>query len=127
MVAAGNTMGNGADEQYSGRLVLDQATLDRFSIIEFGYSLKVELSISKGNADLVTFIRELRKQAEEKGIRATFSYRCITMVTKLEGKLELEKILKTTVFKGLDKDTLNTFKTYGYNKYDSALKILQGA
>ena len=41
--------GNGADEQYTGRMVIDQATLDRFAIIEFGYSRRVEMSISKNH------------------------------------------------------------------------------
>lgn len=109
-VAAGNTVGSGADEMYTGRMVLDQATLDRFAIIEFDYSLKVEMSLSKNNEDLVTFIRELRKDSELKGIRATFSYRCISMVTKLEStRMNLETILKIAVFKGLDQDTINTF------------------
>lgn len=83
-VAAGNTVGSGADEMYTGRMVLDQATLDRFAIIEFDYSLNIEMAITKGNTELITFIHELRKQANENGIRATFSYRCMTMVTKLE-------------------------------------------
>lgn len=32
---------------------------------------------TKGNADLVDFIENLRTQANTNGIRATFSYRCI--------------------------------------------------
>jgi hypothetical protein len=125
VVAAGNTFGNGADEQYTGRLTLDQATLDRFTVIPFDYSTKIELFVSKGNAELVTFIHELRKQATEKGIRCTFSYRCITMVTKLEGKLDLTEIMAIAVFKGLDKDTINTFKAEGYSKYHQAMKKVQ--
>lgn len=125
VVAAGNTVGNGADEQYSGRLVLDQATLDRFAIIEFDYDMNIELALAKGNAELVTFIRELRKQAREKGIRATFSYRCITMVTKLEGKLAVEEIMLMAIFKGMDKDTIKTFIPRGYSKYDDALRKVQ--
>lgn len=122
VVAAGNTVGSGADESYTGRMVLDQATLDRFVIIEFGYDLKVELSLAKGNSDLVTFIEDLRKQAENKGIRATFSYRCITMVVKLEAAgLPLEEIIKIAVVKGLDKDTVSTFNTNTGNKYSEAL------
>lgn len=125
VVSAGNTTGNGADEQYTGRLVLDQATLDRFAIIEFDYSRRIELHLSKNNAELVDFIRDLRTQAKQKGIRATFSYRCITMITKLEGILKVEELLTIAVFKGMDKDTVNTFRPNGFTKYHEALKRVQ--
>lgn len=122
VVAAGNTVGSGADEVYTGRMVLDQATLDRFAIIEFGYCLKIELALAKGNAELVEFIEDLRKQADDKGIRATFSYRCITMVAKLEkANMDLENIIKIAVVKGMDKDTISTFNTNPGNKYSQAL------
>ena len=129
VVAAGNTVGSGADEAYTGRMVLDQATLDRFAIIDFGYDLKIELALAKGNTDLVSFIEDLRKQADEKGIRATFSYRCISMVVKLEGSgLPLESIIQIAVVKGMDKDTINTFTTNPGNKYSQALyKVKQAA
>lgn len=126
VVAAGNTSGNGADEQYTGRLQLDQATLDRFAFIEFDYDRNIELAIAKGNVELVDFVRELRKQAKDKGIRATFSYRSISMVQKLEGKLAITKVLTIAVFKGMDKDTINTFNVgYDSNKYKQALKQIQ--
>ena len=122
VVAAGNTVGSGADEAYTGRMVLDQATLDRFAIIEFGYDLGIEMALAKGNVKLVEFIEDLRKQADEKGIRATFSYRCITMVTKLEQTgMPIEEIIKIAVVKGMDKDTISTFNTNSGNKYSEAL------
>lgn len=125
-VSAGNTVGSGADEMYTGRMVLDQATLDRFAIIEFDYDKKIELAISGGNKELVDFIHSLRKFANENGIRATFSYRCITMVTKLEKtNLSLEMIIKISVLKGLDKDTINSFIVWGPSKYGSALTNIQ--
>jgi hypothetical protein len=127
-VAAGNTVGSGADELYTGRMVLDQATLDRFAIIEFDYSLNIEMAITKNNADLVRFIHSLRKQANENGIRATFSYRCMTMVTDLEkAGMNMETILSIAVFKGLDKDTINTFNADSYTKYDAALRNIKAA
>lgn len=127
-VAAGNTVGSGADEMYTGRMVLDQATLDRFAIIEFDYSIRIEMAISKGNADLVSFIRQLRDQTTSKGIRATFSYRCITMVTKLEKSgMDAQEILKIAVVKGLDKDTINTLRPEGNTKYHEALRRVQMA
>lgn len=127
VVAAGNTMGNGADEMYTGRMVLDQATLDRFAVIEFDYCEKIEMALSKGNKELVQFVHQMRKEAEEKGIRATFSYRCISMVTKLESVLDLDEVLKITILKGFDKDTLNTFRPYGGTKYHKALNNIRMA
>lgn len=127
VVAAGNTVGTGADEQYSGRLQLDQATLDRFVMIEFDYDQNIEMAIAKGNKELVDFIRDLRKQAQSKGIAATFSYRCLTMVSKLEGKLALKEVLTIAVVKGMDKDTLATLNTNPSNKYSKALWLLKQA
>ena len=127
-VAAGNTVGSGADEMYTGRMVLDQATLDRFAIIEFDYSLNIEMAITKNNAELVSFIRQLRDEAKNKGIRATFSYRCMTMVTKLESAgMDLVTAITISVVKGLDKDTINTLNPIGNSKYHNALKKVQMA
>ena len=127
VVAAGNTVGSGADEMYTGRLVLDQATLDRFAIIDFSYDRNIEMHIAKGNEELVDFVEAIRTEAETNGIRATFSYRCIGMVTKLEKTgLELKDILAIAVFKGMGKDTVNNFRLYSLNnKYKTALNELQ--
>lgn len=125
-VAAGNTVGSGADEMYTGRMVIDQATLDRFAIIEFDYSDRIEYHITKGNAELVNFVHDLRRQAKEKGIRATFSYRCLTMITKLErAGMDINVAIKITVFKGMDKDTINTFSNNGSTKYHKALAAIK--
>ena len=128
-VAAGNTVGSGADEMYTGRMVLDQATLDRFAIIDFDYDMKVELMLSGDNLQLVEFVRKLREESKIKGIRTTFSYRCIMMVTKLEkAKMDIENILKIAVFKGLDVDTINTFNCdLLNNKYSKAFKNIKRA
>ena len=127
-VAAGNTVGSGADEMYTGRMVLDGASLDRFVIIDFDYCLAIEMKLSKGNVEFVNFIHQIRERAEQNGIRATFSYRCITMVQKLESAhMSLGEILKIAVFKGMDKDTLNTINVYGETKYHKALKEIQRA
>ena len=126
VVAAGNTVGNGADDNYTGRMVLDQATLDRFAIIDFDYDVKIELFLAKGNSELVEFIESLRESATNNAIRATFSYRCISMVAKLEGKMNLIDIIKISVVKGLDNDTINTLigGCNCHNKYSEALKAL---
>lgn len=127
-VAAGNTVGSGADDMYTGRMVLDQATLDRFAIIEFDYSMNIEMAITKNNVELVNFIHQLRKEAKSKGIRATFSYRCMTMITKLEKSgMDLVMAMTISIVKGLDKDTINTLTPVGGSKYHQALKKIQMA
>jgi hypothetical protein len=85
-------------------------------------------AIANGNKELVDFVHSLRSIANNNGIRATFSYRCITMVTKLESAgMDLKTILTISVFKGMDKDTINTFNAVGYDKYTKALKDIQMA
>lgn len=133
VVAAGNTVGSGADELYTGRLVLDQATLDRFVIIEFDYDRNVELSLAKGDEHLVNFVRGLRRYAKENGVRATFSYRCIITTVKLtKAGMDTKTVLQIAIFKGMTKDTINMFKTDlnkdgNAGRFYYALKELQAA
>ena len=125
IVAAGNTVGDGADEQYTGRLTLDQSSLDRFAVIEFDYDRNIELALAKGNKELVDFINELRSECKSIGIRATFSYRAIISVSKLEKALPLDKVMVIAVVKGMDKDTIKTIRLVNIsNKYWKALKAI---
>ena len=126
VIAAGNTVGSGADEMYTGRMVIDMSSIDRFSVLEFNYDKNVELSIAEGNNELVNFIHECRRVAKDNGIRIVFSYRALEMVTALEKtNLDLKKILKIAVFKGMDIDSINVFQTWSDNKYSKALKAIQ--
>lgn len=125
VIAAGNTLGSGADEQYTGRMVLDSATLDRFVVIEFNYDERVELNIAKGDKDLVNFVHELRNQCESFGMRHTFSYRCIEYIVKLKvAKMDIEKVLMIAIFKGMKKDEIRMFNFENKNKYtEAAIKL----
>ena len=90
--------------------------------------MNIEMAITKNNAELVSFIHQLRKEAETKGIRATFSYRCMTMITKLENAgMDLVTAVTISIVKGLDKDTINTLNPIGGSKYHEALKKIQMA
>ena len=127
-VAAGNTVGSGADDMYTGRYALDVATLDRFQFIEFDYSRVIEEKITNNNTELIDFIHKIREVAKTKGIRTVFSYRCMIATIKLEAAgMDLNKIMKIAIVKGLDQDTINTINIYGMpnNKYVRALRALQ--
>lgn len=126
-VAAGNTLGNGADERYTGRMVLDSATLDRFAIIPFDYDRDIELGLANKNEELVNFIHDVRDFVDKRGLRHTVSYRCIKMVTSLEeAEMSLEDILDIVVFKGVDKDTRRIISDGipNTNKYSRTLKAM---
>lgn len=120
VVAAGNTTGNGANEVYNGRLVLDSSTLDRFAIIEIDYNKEIELNLAEGDQELVKFIRELRTNAKKTGIRSLFSYRCIITFVKLKkAGVPVAQIFKICLFKGLETSTIKMFRVSLSNKYGS--------
>ena len=123
IIAAGNTVGNGATLEYNGRYQIDGASLDRFAIIHIGYSPKIEDAISNGNSELVDFIREFRKVTENEGIYCIASYRTIERITKLEGVMDLSTILKISLVKALNEDDIKMLanKMDDNNKYVKAL------
>lgn len=126
VVAAGNTFGNGADEKYTGRLVIDQASLDRFFAIEFDYYRGIEMELAKGDKDLVDFIEEIRKTAKDLGVRATFSYRAIQMVVAAEEmELPMDLIFKAAIFKGFKDEVARMFIKRGTNNryYNEMIKV----
>lgn len=82
VVACGNTLGKGTDELYTGRLVLDGASLDRFTVVPVDYDERVELEIAEGDNDLVQFCRKLRAVCKEMQYNIVVSYRTITRLRK---------------------------------------------
>lgn len=127
VIAAGNTVGTGADIEYTGRFQLDASSLDRFALLEVGYSPAIENAVSGGNEVLCSFARVFRKVTEKAGIRCLFTYRSIDRITKLEQCFDLPEVLKISLTKGLGKDDLNIiskgFADSGMkNKYVDAIK-----
>lgn len=106
VIAAGNTVGTGADNEYTGRIQLDAASLDRFALIEIDYDYNIEVSIARGNEELVKFIRNFRSSLQECGIQHLVSYRCLERISKLEGVMDIKRVLKICLFKHLSEDDL---------------------
>lgn len=108
VIAAGNTFGLGADYEYVGRNQLDMATLDRFALVEIEYDKNIEKSVAEGDTELVDFIHDLRKVANNNGIRMIISYRAIGRITKMKKLLSFGEVLQTCLFKNLRSDDINT-------------------
>lgn len=124
VVAAGNTVGTGADEQYTGRMPLDQATLDRFVFIAWDYDPDVENELSEGDSDLVEFIRALRRS----NLNTTFSYRAIiASKTLMNAGVPIKMVLMISILKGLNKDAINSIRSSGNSVYWEALTSIQRA
>lgn len=127
IIAAGNTVGTGADIEYTGRFQLDASSLDRFALICVDYSPAIEKAVTNNNFDLCSFARTFRKITEKAGIRCLCTYRALERITKLESMFALDDVLKMALTKGLGKDDLNVI-IKGFvneninNKYVEALK-----
>lgn len=129
VIAAGNTIGTGADSNYTGRYCLDRASLDRFAMVNIDYSNKIEMATSGNNKNLVAFCHCFRDITDKAGIECLFSYRTLDRISKLEQVIpDLKEVLSISLLKGMDEDTIgilqNEFKkkdTMKNNKYAIAL------
>ena len=124
VIAAGNTLGYGADSAYVGRNTLDAASLDRFAIVEIDYDERIEMSVAGGNTQLVKFCRAFRDMARKNGLTITVSYRAIGRLAKMESLLDTVPLLKTCLVKGMEKDDLNMLMEglHGFGKYSDAME-----
>lgn len=105
-VAAGNTFGTGADNQYTGRYQLDAASLDRFGVIKIDYDRRIEDAMAGGDSDLVEFAHDFRKAVNAAGISCLFTYRGIKRLRKFSGYMEKTKAIRIGLTKGLPGDDI---------------------
>ena len=103
-IFAGNTCGKGADEEYTGRDVLDGSTRDRLIDYKMTYDRRVELRIAKGDEETVNFMEDIRKAIEKTGIRHIVSYRATKYAVARKDNMELA--LQRGVVKFLEKDEM---------------------
>ena len=123
VIAAGNTLGTGANSDYTGRYCLDRASLDRFALIQIDYSPKIEMAVTENDENLVDFCHAFRKITDQAGIQCLFSYRSLERIHKLvkQGDLSLQEIFDISLLKGLDKDDINVIKAE-FGKLDDGIK-----
>ncbi len=116
IVAAGNTCGRGADRQYNERQQLDAATLDRLDYIEVPYDEQLELAlatkISPSHGERwCKYVQSVRAKVTANSIRITVSPRASYRgAALLQNGMEWDKVIETTIRKGLDVDSWNKIK-----------------
>ena len=126
VVSAGNTMGTGANAEYTGRNRLDAATLDRFAIIEFGYDSEIEKQLAS-TPELYEFIVDLRHTIDGMDLKYVVSMRATINASKLDGLLDKQDIIKSVILKGLPKDEVKMVygnMTHDRNEWARALSVV---
>lgn len=104
-IAAGNTNGQGATEEYCGRYQMDESSRDRFAFVEIDYNKKVEESICGGHLDILDFVRDLRSVTKSLQIKLICGYRAISRLAKFYG-VDTKFVLDSFIFKGLSVDDI---------------------
>ena len=130
-VAAGNTFGTGADDTYSGRSVIDGATLDRFGLISVDYDKRIEIGMANGDESLVEFAHAYRKAAKDAGINTLLTYRGIKRLAKFTAYMSKEDALSIAVLKGMANDDIAMLwnaldRNKVTNPWKDALAMLKG-
>lgn len=130
VIAAGNTLGTGADINYTGRYSLDRASLDRYAWVEIAYSPAIEQSMAGGDQELLDFVHAFRVATEKACVECVCSYRTIDRIAKLKTVCKnLAEVLESSLTKGMDVDTrkmiinrLDEDSTMSTNTYAKAFK-----
>ena len=109
-IAAGNTIGTGADAAYCGRYKMDASSRDRFQFIEVDYCREIEESICAGHDDILQFVCDLRKAVQKVGAEMILGYRCMVSLVQFGEKFGEEKSIKYFITKGLEKVDRDTIR-----------------
>lgn len=111
VVCAGNTVGLGADIVYTGRNVLDGATLDRFVLVEIDYDKNIEENLCPDES-LRNFLYDVRKSVQTNKLNHIIGMRCLKYAYELlVNNFDKDFIVKSVVLKGLGKDDINVLKS----------------
>lgn len=124
-VAAGNTNGQGATDEYCGRYKMDESSRDRFAFVDIDYNPEIEEGICGGHKDVLDFVRELRGICKEQRISLICGYRAIKNLT-IFYEDDAAAIIDDFILKGAEKDTVREIarRLEGDNKYCDAFRKL---
>lgn len=108
VIAAGNTTGHGADDTYVAAAQLDGSSLDRFTVLEFGYDESLERSMVP--SELVWWaerVQTLRKAAKAAGAQLLITPRATEQGARLlaRGNTPQDAVEDRTIWRLCPEDT----------------------
>lgn len=104
-VAAGNTNGQGATDEYNGRYKMDESSRDRFAFVEIDYYEEIENAIAGDRKDVVEFVHELRNICKTCRISLICGYRAIKNLVAFYDD-DPKEIIEDFILKGMEKDSI---------------------
>ena len=126
IIAAGNTNGQGATEEYNDRYVIDESNRSRFMFVPVTYDSAVEKSIVGNSTDILDFINDLRRVRDLLNIKLILGYREIKRLKTYEDDDDPAELLDNMLIKGMEQDTINEIasRLEGSTKWHTAFKSL---
>lgn len=123
-IAAGNTNGQGATDEYCGRYKMDESSRDRFFFVKIDYNKDIEKSIVGEHKDILSFVYDLRKIANELQLSLICGYRAISKLEKYYNKENIKFILDGFIFRGMLIDDIKEIaaRLTDDNKYAHCIK-----
>ena len=123
-IAAGNTNGQGATDEYCGRYKMDESSRDRFFFVKIDYNKEIEKSIVGEHKDILSFVYDLRKIANELQLSLICGYRAISKLEKYYNKENIKFILDGFIFRGMLIDDIKerASRLKDNNKYAHCIK-----
>lgn len=126
IIAAGNTNGQGATEEYNDRYVIDESNRSRFMFVSVTYDSAVEKSIVGDSTDILDFVNDLRRVRDLLNIKLILGYREIKRLKTYEDDDDLPELFDNMLLKGMEQDTINEIasRLNGTTKWHKAFKSL---
>lgn len=104
-IAAGNTNGQGATDDYCGRYKMDESSRDRFAFVKINYNEKIEAAITKDHADVLEFVHALRDAAKSLQISLIAGYRCLQKLCKFYND-DAKDVMNAYILRGMQIDDI---------------------
>ena len=126
IIAAGNTNGQGATEEYNDRYVIDESNRSRFMFVSVTYDSAVEKSIVGNSTDILDFVNDLRRVRDLLNIKLILGYREIKRLKTYEDDDDIPELFNNMLLKGMEQDTINEIaaRLEGATKWHKAFKSL---
>lgn len=127
-VAAGNTNGQGATNDYCGRYKMDESSRDRFAFVKIDYCSEIEESIVPDDKrDVLDFVRAFRAACKATDNSIICGYRALSNLVEFYD-CDPSEIIEDFILRGCEKDMVrelaHSMGKLDGNRYAAALNSL---